>query len=85
MGYPCLLLALLAARRNLWPRYREILRVGASLAFASVVNSFCHLHSPFFLTLLRVFNGWWAGLILGGLLFLGGEMILIRRRGGLTG
>ena len=85
VGYPCLLLALLAARRNLWPRYREILRVGASLAFASVVNSFCHLHSPFFLTLLRVFNGWWAGLILGGLLFLGGEMILIRRRGGLTG
>ena len=81
VGYPCLLLAILASRRNLWPRYREILRVGASLAFASAVNSFCHLHSPFALTLLRVFNGWWAGLLLGGGLFLAWEMRFSRRKG----
>jgi hypothetical protein len=65
IGYPCLLLYAFAVRTRLWPQYRELLRVGAVLGFASVVNSFCHYHTPLHFILLREFNGLWTGVILG--------------------
>lgn len=66
VGYPCLMLWYLYRRQNLWPRYREVFRLGATLAFASAANSFCHFHTNLTFTLLRVFNGLWTGLLLGG-------------------
>jgi hypothetical protein len=65
IGYPCLLLYAFAVKSRLWPQYREILRVGAVLGFASVVNSFCHYHTPLNFILLREFNGLWTGALLG--------------------
>jgi hypothetical protein len=65
IGYPCLLLYAFAVKTRLWPRYRELLRVGAVLGFATVVNSFCHYHTPLRFILLREFNGLWTGLLLG--------------------
>jgi hypothetical protein len=65
IGYPCLLIYAFAVKARLWPRYRELLRVGAVLGFASVVNSFCHYHTPLRFILLREFNGLWTGLLLG--------------------
>ena len=65
LGYPSLLLLAFAVKNGLWPHYREVLRVGAALGFSSVVNSFCHFHTPVSFILIREFNGLWLGLLLG--------------------
>jgi hypothetical protein len=39
-----------------------------TVGLVSVVNSFCHLHTPLSLTLLRTFHGAWIGGVLGLLL-----------------
>lgn len=65
VGYPSLLLLGFLVGRGLWARYREVLRIGVVLGFASVVNSFCHFHTPLALILLREFNGLWTGLSIG--------------------
>jgi len=43
------------------------LLVGA-IGQVGMLNSFCHLHSPLKLTLLRTFHGLWIGGLLGMLL-----------------
>lgn len=65
LGHPVMMLALLLAARKV--------RSGIWIAFAagtigqvSLLNSFCHTHTPLLLTLLRVFNGLWLG-ALGGI------------------
>ena len=68
LGYPSLLILAFLVKQGLWARYREVLRVGVALGFSSVVNSFCHFHTPILFILLREFNGFWTGLILGAIL-----------------
>ncbi|MCR4817842.1 MAG: DUF5693 family protein [Fretibacterium sp.] len=68
LGYPCLLLLGFLVRRGLWARYREVLRIGVSLGFSSVINSFCHFHTHLSLILLREFNGLWTGVLSGVIL-----------------
>jgi hypothetical protein len=65
VGYPCLLLYFFAVKSGLWARYREILRVGVVLGFSSVINSFCHYHTPLVFILLREFHGLWVGIAIG--------------------
>jgi hypothetical protein len=65
IGYPCLLIYAFAVKAKLWGRYREVLRVGVVLGFASVINSFCHYHTPLLFILLREFHGLWTGTLLG--------------------
>ena len=65
LGYPSLLLLAFAVKNGLWARYREVFRIGAALGFSSVVNSFCHFHTPVAFILIREFNGLWLGLLLG--------------------
>ena len=65
VGYPSVLLLMYLVKHNMLSQYREILRIGASIGFSSVVNSFCHFHTPLTLILLREFNGLWTGLIVG--------------------
>lgn len=65
IGYPCLLLWAFAVRAGLWARCREVLRVGAAVGFSSVINSFCHYHTPLLFILLREFHGLWTGALLG--------------------
>jgi hypothetical protein len=77
MGYPCLVLYAFAASRGLWTRYREVLRIGVTLGFSSVVNSFCHYHTPLFFILLREFHGLWAGVLLGLLAVFGLKCLLL--------
>ncbi len=67
-GYPALLLWFTVRRIDIWPGYREIFRVGSTLAFSSVVNSFCHFHTHTLFILLRVFNGLWMGLLVGAVM-----------------
>ncbi|MBL3592804.1 MAG: hypothetical protein JMJ93_04740 [Synergistaceae bacterium] len=67
VGYPSLILWYACRRRGLWERYREVLRMGSTLAFASAANSFCHFHTHLFFTLWRVGNGFVLGCLLGAL------------------
>jgi hypothetical protein len=64
-GYPALALWFLFRKKDIWPHYREVFRLGATLAFSSVVNSFCHFHTRLYFILLREFNGLWTGMITG--------------------
>lgn len=77
LGYPSLILLAFAVRNGLWTRYREVLRIGVVLGFSSVVNSFCHFHTPIAFILLREFNGLWLGLLLGIVLVLAVRWILL--------
>ena len=65
VGYPSLLLWGFLVRNGYFARYREIFRIGTVLGFSSVINSFCHFHTPMMLILLREFNGLWTGLLIG--------------------
>jgi hypothetical protein len=65
VGYPCLIIYYVAERRGWIPNYREVFRIGASTAFASAVNSFCHFHTILPLTMARVVSGWCLGIAVG--------------------
>ncbi|MBQ7544446.1 MAG: hypothetical protein IJT02_05825 [Synergistaceae bacterium] len=65
VGYPCLLLWCYLAKHGMLKQYRELLRVGVAAGFSSVVNSFCHFHTPLTLILLREANGLWTGILVG--------------------
>lgn len=54
IGYPALWL--LACLRDLRPVYRMVLWLSATIGFVTLVNSFCHLHTPLFFILLRFVN-----------------------------
>ena len=89
VGYPALFLFSLCMKDQLWQRYREILRLAVTLAFSSVVNSFCHFHTPLSFILFREFNGWWSGVLMGvAILFLCRLVVIplwARFRGALMG
>lgn len=65
LGYPSILMLIYLVKHDMLARYREIFRIGAAIGFSSVVNSFCHFHTPLWLILLREFNGLWTGLLAG--------------------
>jgi hypothetical protein len=80
LGHPLLLLgfmlyALPAA--SAWRRWAPALVLVGAIGQASVVNTFCHLHSPLYLGLWRTFNGLWLGCLIGVILAL---LIFGRRR-----
>jgi len=64
-GYPSIMLWYYFRKNNLWPHYREVFRIGGTLAFSTMVNSFCHFHTRLYFTLWREFNGLWSGLLMG--------------------
>lgn len=65
VGYPALIVYYYLMRKGWAAHYREALRVGASLAFASAINTFCHFHTMLTLSVVRVINGWWMGILVG--------------------
>lgn len=72
-GHPLLLLGLFgrywqAGRERLWPRL--LLALGM-VGQVSLINSFCHAHTPLALTALRTFHGLWLGALVFGLLLAG--------------
>jgi hypothetical protein len=64
VGHPLLLLSfflLVRGRsRGMWAAL-----AAATLGQASMVNTFCHIHTPLTMSLLRTFNGLWAGALVG--------------------
>ena len=77
LGYPSLMLLAFAVKNGLWARYRELFRLGAALGFSSVVNSFCHFHTPLAFILRRELNGLWLGLLFGSVVVLAVGWILL--------
>lgn len=65
IGYPCLIIYYSLARGGRAANFREVFRIGASLAYSSAINTFCHFHTLLPLTVIRVVNGWWLGILLG--------------------
>ncbi|MGI9861409.1 DUF5693 family protein [Moorella naiadis] len=66
LGYPFLLLSLTLGYQHRYLLFWLLGLVGQ----ISLVNTYCHLHIPFLISLLRTFNGLWLGLILGVVLVL---------------
>ena len=64
VGYPALfvgLMLLLHGRRRIaWP----LLAVGA-ISQVGLLNTFCHMHTPLTISLVRVIHGLWVGLLVG--------------------
>ncbi|MHB8434092.1 MAG: DUF5693 family protein [Candidatus Tyrphobacter sp.] len=64
IGYPAMMLvpALLPAHRRAvgW-----LLALGAGVGIGDIVDTFSHLHTPLLVSLLRIFNGLWIGIVIG--------------------
>lgn len=63
-AHPLLMIAALIERRA-GPMVAALLWAGGAIGQASIVNSFCHLHTPLLVALLRTINGMWMGLLVG--------------------
>jgi len=78
LGHPALMLAVvlsLRGRRSWLP----LVALFAAVGQASVLNTFCHFHTPLAVTLLRVANGLWIGALIGIALVLVWRLILDRK------
>jgi len=64
IGFPFMMLvpALLPAHRRIigW-----LLALGAGVGIGDVIDTFSHLHTPLAISVLRIFNGLWLGVIIG--------------------
>lgn len=65
IGYPALVIYWYLVRMSWIPGYREAVRIVSVLAFSSALNTFCHFHTLYMLSLIRTLNGWWLGLLIG--------------------
>lgn len=67
VGHPALFLGLglLSLRRIRWAV--PLLIVGA-IGQVSIINTFCHLHSPLLVSAVRMLNGIWTGALVAGLI-----------------
>lgn len=61
IGYPFLLLGYYLGYRH---RFIPVFLLGAA-GQMSLVNTFTHIHTPLFISLIRTFHGLWIGIILG--------------------
>jgi hypothetical protein len=66
VGHPALMLAVALALRGRTRWVLLFLLLGA-IGQANLVNTFCHLHTPIFVSLLRSAHGLWLGLAIGAI------------------
>jgi len=64
IGYPALLLAMSMKFLKVKEFKIPIIIIG-TIAPVTLINTFCHIHTPFLFSMLRTFNGVWLGLGLG--------------------
>jgi hypothetical protein len=67
VGHPLMMLWASLGERRRCPWALALLALGF-LGQVSIINSFLHLHTPLWVTLVRTFHGFWLGAALGGLL-----------------
>ncbi len=63
-GFPALLLGLTLLLRGR-PRTAWVWLTFGTIGLISLTNTFCHLHTPLPISLLRIINGIWVGLLVG--------------------
>lgn len=68
LGHPALVLGLIYAMRNGW-RFVPLLGFIAAIGQASIVNTFCHLHTPIEASVVRTLVGLFVGAIIGLILW----------------
>lgn len=61
IGAPCMLLALYYGYKD----YLLPLWLLGAIGQVSILNTFCHLHTPLIVSLLRTINGLWLGILIG--------------------
>lgn len=64
IGHPAMVIALWAALAGWRPVWAPALLIGG-IGQVSVLNTFCHIHTPFLVSLLRTTNGLVLGIVLG--------------------
>lgn len=64
IGYPVLLLAMSMNYLKIKEFKIPIIIIG-TIGPVTLINTFCHIHTPFLFSILRTFNGVWLGLALG--------------------
>ena len=64
IGYPALLLAISMNYLKIKEFKIPIVIIG-TIGPVTLINTFCHIHTPFLFSMLRTFNGVWLGLALG--------------------
>lgn len=64
IGYPALLLAMSMNYLKIKEFKIPMIIIG-TIAPVTLINTFCHIHTPFLFSMLRTFNGVWLGLVLG--------------------
>jgi hypothetical protein len=69
IGYPAFILAGLFYGEVFHKSRLWIWLSIAMVAPISLMNSFAHIHSPLFLSIVRSFNGWLLGVVLAVILF----------------
>ena len=69
LGHPALFFALAAASRGRFPRAILPLLVIGAVGQSSLMDTFCHLHTPLFISLLRGLIGWVLGALIGAGVF----------------
>lgn len=69
LGYPALLIGIYYALQNKRGPACVLITLG-TIALVSLFNTFCHIHTPVILSIIRAFNGLWCGLLVGLLTYL---------------
>jgi hypothetical protein len=64
IGYPALLLVMSMNYLKIKEFKIPIIIIG-TIGPVTLINTFCHIHTPFLFSMLRTFNGVWLGLALG--------------------
>jgi len=68
IGYPALFCGIAFALRG-YKNWAIPCIVLGSFGLVSALNTFCHIHTPIALSLLRVFNGLWVGALVGFIVY----------------
>lgn len=66
VGHPLMILGLSLYKKN--SILAKVFIWCGIIGLISIVNSFCHLHTPLWISLFRTFNGFWMGGIFGAIL-----------------
>ncbi|MCD6363619.1 MAG: hypothetical protein J7M13_06440 [Synergistetes bacterium] len=61
IGYPAIALFIFLSYRGFLWRYRPLVFMFGAMAPVSVINTFCHIHTPVLFSLLRTLNGFILG------------------------
>lgn len=64
IGYPALLLAMSMNFLKIKEFKIPVIIIG-TIGPVTLINTFCHIHTPLLFSMLRTFNGVWLGLVLG--------------------